>query len=192
MNSASELTGSDAGTTSTVGELAINVIGSRSVCGSKPSLLVERRIGGEPEARDQQRVAVGLRADDRQRGEVGVGARPVEHHEGLAEPPGEAVAQHAGSRSRRRRRPGRAPPARPGARGSPARGRGDRGHGDSDRHDHRQMPRSTYRRGSSLRVPGECSERSERTSDPGPRSALRVASRIPRVAAQRAPLNAHA
>jgi hypothetical protein len=39
VNSASVLAGSDAGTTSTVGELAIKTIGSRSLCGSKPSRL---------------------------------------------------------------------------------------------------------------------------------------------------------
>jgi hypothetical protein len=39
MNSASELTGSDGGTASTVGEFAISVIGSRSRCGSNASFL---------------------------------------------------------------------------------------------------------------------------------------------------------
>jgi hypothetical protein len=39
MNSGSVLTGSDGGTASTVGEFAISVIGSRSVCGSKASFL---------------------------------------------------------------------------------------------------------------------------------------------------------
>ena len=42
-------------------------------------ILVERRIGREPNAGDGQRVSVGLGPHDRERAEVGVGTRPVDH-----------------------------------------------------------------------------------------------------------------
>ena len=55
-------------------------------------LLVERWIGGETDARDQQGVSVGLGADRGQRAEIGVRAGTVEHDERLAETLAEPVA----------------------------------------------------------------------------------------------------
>jgi hypothetical protein len=48
MNSASEPTGSDGGTASTVGEFAISVIGSRSLCGSNASFLYSEGFAARP------------------------------------------------------------------------------------------------------------------------------------------------
>ena len=55
-------------------------------------LLVQRGIGGEADARDQQRVSVWLGADRGQGAEIGVGAGTVEHDERLAETLAEPVA----------------------------------------------------------------------------------------------------
>src|SRR5262245_40310451 len=95
MNSASELTGNAGGTASTVGEFAISVIGSRSSCGAKPELLVERWIGREADAYDQQRVAVGLGAHHREGADIGIGAGTVDDDERLTEAFRKAVADKA-------------------------------------------------------------------------------------------------
>jgi hypothetical protein len=70
-----------------VGTLAISAIGARSLCGSNPSLRYS-----EAEARHQQRVAVGLRADSGEGAHIGVGAGPVDRDKGLSEPLAETVA----------------------------------------------------------------------------------------------------
>jgi hypothetical protein len=61
--------------------------------GVESEVAVERRIGGEAEARHQELIAVGLRARDLAGAKIGVGAGAVDHQEGLPEPPRQPVGQ---------------------------------------------------------------------------------------------------